>query len=99
MTELGRTARMNGTQGTDHGTATAGFVLGGAVAGGKVVADWPGLGRDKLFEARDLAPTRDLRSVAKALTRAQLSVPEAAMATVFPDSEAVPALGGLIRGA
>jgi uncharacterized protein (DUF1501 family) len=97
MTEFGRTARMNGTTGTDHGTATVAFVLGGAVAGGKVIADWPGLAPGKLYEDRDLAPTRDLRSVAKALTRAQLAVPDAAMAGVFPDSAAVEALGGLVK--
>ena len=57
MTEFGRTVRMNGTKGTDHGTGTVAFVLGGAVAGGRVVADWPGLGAGRLFEDRDLQPT------------------------------------------
>ena len=57
MTEFGRTVRMNGTRGTDHGTATVAFVLGGAVSGGRVVANWPGLGPGRLFEDRDLQPT------------------------------------------
>ena len=63
MTEFGRTARENGTRGTDHGTASAMFVLGGGVQGGRVLADWPGLAPSKLFEQRDLAVTTDLRSV------------------------------------
>ena len=54
MTEFGRTARVNGTRGTDHGTATVRFVVGGAVAGGRVAGTWPGLGPGQLFEDRDL---------------------------------------------
>lgn len=61
MTEFGRTAKENGTRGTDHGTASVSLVLGGGVAGGRVIADWPGLGA--LFEGRDLRSTTDLRSV------------------------------------
>jgi uncharacterized protein (DUF1501 family) len=67
MTEFGRTARINGTGGTDHGTGGVAFVLGGSVKGGRVQADWPGLGPGNLFEDRDLAPTADLRSVAKGI--------------------------------
>lgn len=63
MTEFGRTARENGTRGTDHGTASASFVLGGGVRGGRVIANWPGLGAGKRFEDRDLAVTTDLRSM------------------------------------
>jgi uncharacterized protein (DUF1501 family) len=74
MTEFGRTARMNGTNGTDHGTGTVSFVAGGAVSGGKVVANWPGLGRGQLFEDRDLAPTADIRSVAKGILAAHLGI-------------------------
>ena len=70
MTEFGRTVRVNGTRGTDHGTGTVAFVLGGAVAGGRVQANWPGLARANLFEDRDLQPTADLRSVAKGLLAA-----------------------------
>lgn len=61
MTEFGRTAKENGTRGTDHGTASVSLVLGGGVAGGRVIADWPGL--SQLFEGRDLRSTIDLRSV------------------------------------
>jgi uncharacterized protein (DUF1501 family) len=56
MTEFGRTARINGTQGTDHGTGGVAFLVGGAVRGGRVVADWPGVAPGRLFENRDLAP-------------------------------------------
>ena len=56
-TEFGRTAQPNGTGGTDHGQASAAMLLGGAVAGGKVIADWPGLRHAALYEGRDLRPT------------------------------------------
>jgi uncharacterized protein (DUF1501 family) len=59
-TEFGRTAAVNGTGGTDHGTGAAAMLLGGALAGGRVVADWPGLAPANLFEGRDLQPTRAL---------------------------------------
>ncbi len=98
VTEFGRTARANGNRGTDHGTAGAAFVLGGAVAGGRVLADWPGLGEGRLFEDRDLAPTLDLRRLAKGLLRDHLRLPEAAVAAAFPDSGDAPALAGLVRG-
>ncbi len=88
MTEFGRTVRVNGTKGTDHGTGTVAFVLGGAVAGGRVVADWPGLGSGRLFEDRDLQPTCDLRSVAKGLLAQHLGLTEHALALVFPESTA-----------
>jgi uncharacterized protein (DUF1501 family) len=97
MTEFGRTVRLNGTRGTDHGTGTVAFVLGGAVAGGRVVADWPGLGPGRLFEGRDLQPTRDLRSVAKALLAEHLGIGAPALGTVFPDSNAALPLRGLIN--
>ncbi|MEA2772584.1 MAG: hypothetical protein QOD93_5546, partial [Acetobacteraceae bacterium] len=84
MTEFGRTARMNGTLGTDHGTATAAFVAGGGVAGGRVVANWPGLGRGQLFEDRDLAPTTDIRSVAQGILAGHLGLDQVALKAVFP---------------
>jgi uncharacterized protein (DUF1501 family) len=99
MTEFGRTARMNGTRGTDHGTATVAFVAGGAVAGGRVVADWPGLGVGQLFENRDLAPTTDLRAVAQGILARHLRLDQAALATVFPGSEPAQPLRGLVRSA
>jgi uncharacterized protein (DUF1501 family) len=97
MTEFGRTARMNGTNGTDHGTGTVSFVAGGAVSGGKVVANWPGLGRGQLFEDRDLAPTADIRSVAKGILTAHLGLNQAALAAVFPGGEPAPTMQGLVR--
>jgi len=97
MTEFGRTVAVNGTGGTDHGTATAAFVLGGGVAGGQVRGTWPGLDDGQLFERRDLRPTTDLRGLAKGLLAAQFGLDAAALAKVFPDSLAAPAMGGLLR--
>ena len=97
-TEFGRTAAINGTLGTDHGTGAAAFLLGGAVAGGRVIADWPGLGRAALHENRDLRPTTDLRAVMKGVLRDHLEVSTGALAsTVFPGSAAVRPLDGLVR--
>ena len=98
VTEFGRTAAINGTRGTDHGTATAAFLVGGAVAGGRVIADWPGLSARALYEGRDLAPTLDLRSVLKGVLAEHLSVPSRALEdAVFPDSARAKALPGLVR--
>lgn len=100
MTEFGRTVAANGTGGTDHGTASAAFLLGGAVNGGRVLADWPGLAPAKLFEGRDLAPTTDLRAVAKAVLRDHLGLREAEIERmIFPASPTVRPLEGLIRHA
>jgi len=98
ITEFGRTARVNGNLGTDHGTGGAAFIAGGAVAGGRVLADWPGLGAGRLFENRDLQPTRDLRAIAKGLLRDHLRLPAAAVAAAFPGSDAVPPEARLLRG-
>ena len=98
-TEFGRTAAVNGTRGTDHGTGAAAFLLGGAVSGGRVIADWPGLSRTSLLENRDLKPTRDLRSVIKGVLGDHLGVSSAALeSTVFPGSASARPLAGLIRG-
>jgi uncharacterized protein (DUF1501 family) len=97
MTEFGRTVRVNGTRGTDHGTASVAFVLGGAVAGGRVGGTWPGLSPGKLFEDRDLAPTTDLRSVAKALLVQHLGLDETKVGIVFPASATAAPMGGLLR--
>jgi uncharacterized protein (DUF1501 family) len=97
-TEFGRTAAINGTRGTDHGTATAAFLIGGAVRGGRVIADWPGLSSRALYQGRDLMPTQDLRSVVKGVMEEHLLVPTRALdTTVFPDSGAVKAISGLVR--
>ena len=69
-TEFGRTAKANGTGGTDHGTGAMAMLIGGAVAGGRVIADWPGLGPSALYEGRDLKPTLDLDAlIASALSQ------------------------------
>lgn len=97
VTEFGRTARINGTEGTDHGTATVAFLAGGAVNGGRVIADWPGVKDSALYQGRDLKPTVDLRAVMKGLLRDHLRVDERALAnTVFPGSENVKPMMGLI---
>jgi uncharacterized protein (DUF1501 family) len=97
VTEFGRTARINGTDGTDHGTATVAFLAGGALAGGRVIADWPGLKAAQLFEGRDLKPTTDLRAVLKGLLRDHLRVEERALAeSVFPGSADVQPISGLV---
>lgn len=95
ITEFGRTARINGTDGTDHGTGTVAFLAGGALRGGRMIADWPGLKLAQLQEGRDLKPTTDLRSVLKGLLRDHLRVEESVLSTaVFPDSaDAVPTAG------
>ena len=86
-TEFGRTARPNGTGGTDHGQASAAILLGGAVSGGRVIADWPGLSTAALYEGRDLKPTTDLDAlIASALAQHYGLEPARAMATLFPDS-------------
>ncbi len=99
ITEFGRTAAMNGTRGTDHGTATAAFLLGGNVAGGKVRATWPGLGPSQLLQARDVAPTMDVRSLAKGTLAAQFGLQDAALARIFPGSNDAAPLNGLLRTA
>ncbi|MEZ5669166.1 MAG: DUF1501 domain-containing protein [Alphaproteobacteria bacterium] len=99
VTEFGRTAVPNGTRGTDHGTGAAMLLAGGAVAGGRVLADWPGLGTAQLYEGRDLMPTTDLRAVLKGVLRDHLGLADAVLADgVFPQSGAVAPLDGLIRG-
>jgi uncharacterized protein (DUF1501 family) len=97
ITEFGRTARINGTDGTDHGTGTVAFLAGGALRGGRMIADWPGLKTAQLYEARDLKPTTDLRAVLKGLLRDHLRVEESVLAsTVFPDSADVTPTPGLV---
>ncbi|MCP3464551.1 MULTISPECIES: DUF1501 domain-containing protein [unclassified Bradyrhizobium] len=97
VTEFGRTARINGTEGTDHGTGTVAFLTGGALKGGRVIADWPGLKPAQLFEDRDLKPTTDLRAVLKGLLRDHLRVEDTVLAsTVFPDSADVAPMSGLV---
>jgi uncharacterized protein (DUF1501 family) len=96
-TEFGRTARINGTEGTDHGTGTIALLAGGAINGGRVISDWPTLKPASLYEGRDLAPTTDLRAVIKGVLADHLGISEAALArTVFPDSAAARPMTGLV---
>ncbi len=96
-TEFGRTARVNGTNGTDHGTATAALLVGGAVRGGRVLADWPGLAETSLYQRRDLAPTTDLRAVIKGALGDHLGISAGLLAsTIFPDSGRAAPIAGLI---
>ena len=98
VTEFGRTAAINGTRGTDHGTATMAFLAGGAVAGGRVIADWPGLASRALYQGRDLMPTLDLRCVLKGVLEEHLGIAAPALeASVFPGSERARALTGLMK--
>jgi len=96
-TEFGRTARINGTDGTDHGTGTIALLAGGAVKGGRVIADWPTLKPASLYQDRDLAPTTDLRAVIKGVLADHLGIGESVLASsVFPDSAATRPMKGLI---
>jgi uncharacterized protein (DUF1501 family) len=97
ITEFGRTARINGTDGTDHGTATVALLVGGALKGGRVIADWPGLKEANLHDKRDLKATTDLRAVLKGLLRDHLRVEDRVLAAdVFPGSDGVMAIEGLV---
>ena len=87
VTEFGRTAAINGTGGTDHGTGGAMFLAGGALHGGRVAGQWPGIARGELYQDRDLHATTDLRSVFKGVLALHLGVAESALeTTVFPGS-------------
>lgn len=97
VTEFGRTAKINGTEGSDHGTATVAMLLGGAVKGGRVIADWPGLKASQLHEGRDLRPTTDLRGVIKGVLANQFGLPAGVLGeSVFPGSGIVRPMEGLI---
>ena len=99
VTEFGRTARINGTTGTDHGTGTIAFLAGGAIAGGRVIADWPGLKDTQLYQNRDLAPTADLRAALKGVLADQFGLSMAALGdAVFPESSRVKPMKGLVTG-
>ena len=98
VTEFGRTVAINGTNGTDHGTAGAMFLAGGAVNGGRVIADWPGLKPRDLHEQRDLRPTTDVRAVFKGLLHDHLSIAEGALEDrVFPGSRTIAPIEDLVR--
>jgi uncharacterized protein (DUF1501 family) len=96
ITEFGRTARINGTDGTDHGTATVALLAGGALKGGRVIADWPGVSETALYEKRDLQATTDLRAVLKGLLKDHIRVDDKALvSSVFPSSSLIKPMAGL----
>ncbi len=96
-TEFGRTARANGTAGTDHGTASTALVLGGGLKRGGIIGDWPTLKAASLFENRDLAPSLDMRALFKGVLAEQLGVEAKALdAAVFPNSAGVKGVAGLV---
>jgi len=96
-TEFGRTAAVNGTTGTDHGTGTVAFLVGGGVKGGRVVADWPGLKSEQLYQNRDLKPTTDIRAVAKGVVSELFGLSGPVLAEkVFPETGGLKPLQGLV---
>lgn len=97
VTEFGRTVRPNGSAGTDHGIATCALLVGGRVNGGRVIADWPGLSENALYEGRDLRATTDLRSVLKGILRDHIGLSVDALGdVVFPGSRSLRPLDGLV---
>lgn len=99
-TEFGRTAHINGTGGTDHGTGGSMFLAGGALRGGRVAGHWPGIGSGELYQDRDVHATTDFRSVFKGVLAAHLGVAESLLESrVFPGSAAAEPLDGLVAPA
>lgn len=97
-TEFGRTVRVNGTQGTDHGTGSCTMLFGGAVNGGRVLADWPGLAEAALYENRDLKPTTGLDAVIGSTVSDHFGlVPQTATKKLFPELQAAKPIQDLLR--
>lgn len=100
VTEFGRTAAINGTGGTDHGTGGVAFLAGGGIQGGRIAGDWPGIGKAQLNDGRDLRATTDMRSLFKGVLRDHLGVADAVLERhVFPDSQGIGPMTGLMRRA
>jgi uncharacterized protein (DUF1501 family) len=98
-TEFGRTVSANGTGGTDHGTAAAAIVAGGAVRGGRVVVDWPGLAPANLYQNRDLRPTSAIDALISGVAGEALGIePELILRTLFADTGTKSAMEGFFRG-
>ncbi|MDE2500397.1 MAG: DUF1501 domain-containing protein, partial [Alphaproteobacteria bacterium] len=96
-TEFGRTVHVNGSNGTDHGTGGAAFLLGGAVAGGRINAEWVGLKPSALRDGRDQPARTDLRAMFKGVLAEHMGVSKAALeSVVFPDSASAKPLSGLV---
>lgn len=97
-TEFGRTAAVNGTGGTDHGTGSLAMLLGGTVAGGRILSDWPGLGQSQLYEGRDLKPTTSIDALLAGALAGHFRLDPAQVAPkLFPCGAGQP-MGGLVRG-
>jgi len=97
-TEFGRTAAVNGTGGTDHGTASVAMLVGGAVKGGRVLADWPGLASGKLYQARDLRPTSGLDALIAGAAAESLAVDPASVSrSLFAQATSASPMSGLIN--
>ncbi|MBX3594303.1 DUF1501 domain-containing protein [Sphingomonas sp.] len=97
-TEFGRTVRINGTQGTDHGTGSVAWLIGGAVRGGRVLADWPGLADGSLYEDRDLKPTTALDTLIASSAAAHFEIdPQQAAQAMFPGQKRAGPIDGLVR--
>ncbi|PZP84621.1 MAG: hypothetical protein DI582_08265 [Azospirillum brasilense] len=100
VTEFGRTVRMNGTGGTDHGTGSVAFLLGGTVRGGQIIGEWPTLAENALYEGRDLYPANDMRSLQKAVLQQHLGLSaDVVESAIFPDSRSSAAYPGLFANA
>lgn len=96
-TEFGRTVRVNGSRGSDHGTGGVAFLAGGAVSGSRILGDWPGLAQAALYEDRDLYPANDLRALFKGVLRDHLGVSRRDLdRVVFPDSKNIDPFKGLV---
>ncbi len=97
VTEFGRTVRANGNGGTDHGTAGVAFLCGGAIAGGRVLTDWPGLKTTNLYQERDIYPTMDIRALFKGILRDHLQISSDIIETkLFSNSSNISPLNGII---
>ncbi len=97
MTEFGRTVRPNGSGGTDHGTAGAGFIIGPNLSGSRILSDWPGLAGNALYENRDLRPTLDTRTVLKAAVAGCFDLNRNQLNRVFPGADHLKAPFNLMR--
>jgi uncharacterized protein (DUF1501 family) len=97
-TEFGRTVKVNGTQGTDHGTGALAMLMGGAVNGGRVVADWPGLSDAALYEGRDLRPTTGLDTLLNSAIASHFDLaPSRTAQKLFPDMKSAGMMKDLVR--
>ncbi|TRC93523.1 DUF1501 domain-containing protein [Mesorhizobium sp. WSM4303] len=97
ITEFGRSVHFNEQGGTDHGSASVAFLMGGAVAGGRIAGRWPGLAADQLHAETDLAVTTDVRSIVNAVLKDHFGFSSQAMAMVAPNASGLPAISGLCR--